>query len=160
MLGVCLRYTRSLQEAEDILQDGFIRVLKFVDSYKAEGSLEGWIRKIMVNTALNHYRSNLKYRLHENVEDYQMGTSDDPGVYGMFDVEDLMKLIQSLPLGYRMVFNLFEIEGYSHKEIAGMLKISVNTSKSQLMKARAMLRSNLTSLKETMNLTNEDEDTK
>lgn len=160
MLGVCFRYTRSQQEAEDILQDGFIRVLKFIGSYKAEGSLEGWIRKIMVNTALNHYRSNMKHRFYETIEDYQIGTSTAPDVYGTLNVEDLMKMLQTLPLGYRLVFNLYEIEGYSHKEIAKMLKVSISTSKSQLMKARAILRSKLSSLEETMNLTNEDENTK
>jgi RNA polymerase sigma factor (sigma-70 family) len=160
MLGVCMRYTKSLSDAEDVLQDGFIKVLRFIGSYKSEGSLEGWIRKIMVNTALNHYRSNLKFKFHEELDDYNAGAGVETDVYSNFAVEDLLKLIQNLPEGYRMVFNLYEIEGYSHKEISNLLGFSESTSKSQLLKARASLRNKLIALKNEMKTTNENDNSR
>ena len=152
MLGLCLRYTKSMQEAEDVLQDGFIKVLRHIGSYKAEGSLEGWIRKIMVNTALNQYRSNLRFKYHEDIAESQVSSSGSDDLYSQFALDDLLKVIQTLPDGYRMVFNLFEIEGYSHKEIADMLHVSESTSKTQLLKARMILRKKLSTLSESMNL--------
>ena len=140
MLGVCLRYTKQIDQAEDVLQDGFIKVFTNLPKYKNEGSLEGWIRKIMVNTALDHIRKNNKLVL-EN--DILVNTA----LYQHHDLTleklmaaDLLKLIQSMPEGYRIVFNMFAIEGYSHKEIADTLGVSENTSKSQYLRAREYLR--------------------
>jgi len=136
MFGVCMRYAKSTEEAEDFLQDGFIRVFRKLSSYKGEGSLEGWIRKVMVNTCLEHLRSQkISWEnigpLEEPVEDYQIPDH--------LEVKDLLQLIRLLPPGYGTIFNLFAIEGYGHKEIGEMLGISENTSKSQYSRARAQL---------------------
>jgi len=146
MLGLALRYTKSMQEAEDVLQDAFIKVLRYIPGYKAEGSLEGWIRKIVVNTALNHYRDTKKLLANAEIDDEYNSVKEDTSVYSNFNTEDLLNLIQSLPEGYRVVFNLYEIEGYNHREIGEMLEISENTSKSQLAKARIQLRMKLEAL--------------
>ncbi|MCF8296900.1 MAG: sigma-70 family RNA polymerase sigma factor [Saprospiraceae bacterium] len=143
MLGVCIRYFKSIEEAEDALQEGFIKVFSNLKNFRSEGSFEGWIRKIMVNTALNNYRSNQKHYFHTDIEEIQEQFSGDSMFNENYSCEQLLKMIQDLPTGYRLVFNLFEIEGYSHKEIAEMLNISTNTSKSQLLKARNVLKNKL-----------------
>lgn len=138
MLGVCLRYVNSHFEAEDILINGFMRVFDKIAQYKHEGSFEGWVRKIMVNEALGYIRKNKNMYLEVEIEkaDYQANYSADNCE---LEAEDLLKLVQQLPTGYRTVFNLYAVEGYSHKEIADMLQISENTSKSQLSRARTLL---------------------
>lgn len=139
MLVLCFRYCDSQEEAEDVLQDGFILVFENIRSYKGKGSLEGWIRKIMVNTALNYLKKISKFRYHEAVD--TLPDSSQPSVEPSVKMEtrELLEMIRSLPPGYRLVFNLFEVEGYSHREIAEMLEISENTSKSQLMRAKKKL---------------------
>lgn len=148
MLGVCLRYMKNLDEAEDVLQDGFIKVFTYIGQYRFEGSFEGWLRRIMINTALNAYRSNLKHHFHSDIDEQQNYLPDTitEDAYSKLSVEELLKVIQSLPHGYRMVFNLYEIEGYKHKEIAEMLKISENTSKTQLLKSKIAIRNKLAKL--------------
>jgi len=146
MLGVCMRYFRSKSEAQDALQDGFVKVYTKIDGFKGQGSLEGWIRRIMVNTSLNILRDNLKHAFHADVNDEKVQIMDSSVDYDHFNVQDIMKLVQELPKGYRIVFNMFDIDGYSHKEIAEKLQISVNTSKSQLLKARRHLRKELENL--------------
>lgn len=143
MLGVCLRYSKNQEEAEDVLQEGFIKTFSKLNDYSNEGSLEGWIRKIMVNTALDSIRKNTKFANDISIDliDYQIGNSD-------FTIEnmsanDLILLINSMPDGYKVVFNMFAIEGYSHKEIAETLGVSENTSKSQYLRAKSYLRSKL-----------------
>ena len=143
MLGICMRYFHSKEEAQDALQDGFVKIYSKIKGFKGDGSFEGWIRRIMVNTSLNLYRSNLKRMYHSDVDDEKVQIADSSVDYDQFNVQDIMKLIQDLPDGYRIIFNMFEIDGYSHKEIANSLQISVNTSKSQLLKARAHLRKEL-----------------
>jgi RNA polymerase sigma-70 factor (ECF subfamily) len=147
MLGVCLRYGRNLVEAEDVLQEGFIKVFTNLDKFRQEGSLEGWIRRIMVNTAVDHYNKQAKEGFLVSMEgmreSYSSGeTGEEEENIPVEDLteDDLMKMIQNLPDGYRLVFNMYAIEGYSHQEIADKLNISVNTSKTQLFKARRMLR--------------------
>jgi RNA polymerase sigma-70 factor (ECF subfamily) len=138
MLGVCSRYVQDEMEAEDIMIMGFVRVFEKINTFKSEGSFEGWIRRIMVNEALGHLRKQKSLKLTVNLEDsYQepVFTAEDTEL----EAEDLLILIQQLPDGYRMVFNLYAIEGYSHKEIGEMLGISENTSKSQLSRARSLL---------------------
>ena len=138
MMGVCMRYCDSEQEAEDVLQNGFITVFSNLESYKGSGSFEGWIRKIIVNTALTNIRKNKKFRQNiamENVE-FMLPAAHVGDDYA---AKDLLKVIQQLPPGGRTVFNLFAIEGYSHKEIGEMLNISEGTSKSQYSRARAYL---------------------
>ncbi len=140
MLVVCRRYTRSEQDAEDVLQEGFIKIFNNLDKYRGDGSLEGWIRRIMVNTALNHYRSNLKSMYQLDIDEVQTAIEDvRPSNFDKLNANVLLKMIESLPDGYKLVFNLYEIEGYAHKEIAEMLNVSINTSKSQLLKARRVL---------------------
>jgi RNA polymerase sigma-70 factor (ECF subfamily) len=139
MLGVCYRYTKSLPDAEDILQEGFVKVFRFLDQYKNEGELAGWIRRIMVNTALNYLKRSKKYQydlLFDNVELHVVST-DNPEI--QINTKELANLIRQLPTGYQTIFNLFGIEGFSHAEIGQMLGINENTSRSQYMRARQLL---------------------
>ena len=136
MFGVCLRYTKQREEAEDLLQEGFIKVFQKISSYKAEGSLEGWIRRVMVNTALDHIRQ--QKMLWTDLADV-VEAGDEPTIGHEIGVAELMAELQKLPTGYKTVFNLHAIEGYSHKEIGGMLGISEGTSKSQYSRARNQL---------------------
>ena len=140
MFAVCLRYMNSYDEAQDTLQDGFVKVFSKLSDFKSEGALEGWIRRIIVNTCLDAIRKNEKTKYDVSISEieYQLDFTD----YGMqnMEVEELMLMIQSMPNGYRVVFNLFAIEGFSHKEIADKLGINENTSKSQYLRARAFLR--------------------
>lgn len=136
MFGVCLRYTKQREEAEDLLQEGFIKVFQKMSSYKAEGSLEGWIRRVMVNVALDHIRK--QKMLWTELSDV-MEEGDEPVIGNEIGAAELMAELQKLPLGYKTVFNLHAIEGYSHKEIGEMLGISEGTSKSQYSRARNQL---------------------
>jgi len=140
MLGVCARYFQRIEEAEDALQDGFVKVFSNINTFRDEGSFEGWIRRIMVNTSLNLHRKNLKHYYHVDIGETETRIADVRFNFDHLDVQDMLNMIQELPNGYRIVFNLFEIEGYSHKEIADKLGVTVNTSKSQLLKARRKLR--------------------
>lgn len=145
MMGVCLRYAQDNMEAEDMLQDAFVKVFQYIGQFKFEGSFEGWIRRIVVNTAIRHLeRKKMSFK---EIDDHQPDLpSIDPSAYHFLGEEDLMKLIGALPEGYRMVFNLSVIEGYSHDEIAEMLNIQAGTSRSQLVKARKMLQSQILQL--------------
>jgi RNA polymerase sigma-70 factor (ECF subfamily) len=138
MYGVCIRYIGNRQEAEDVMIEGFMKVFTKVDQYGERGSFKGWIRRIMVNEALGYLRKNKSMYVEVDVARAEL--EPDYGMLsGILEAEDLMKLVQELPVGYRTVFNLYAIEGYSHKEIAERLGIHVNTSKSQLSRARALL---------------------
>lgn len=151
MYFVCLRYARHEAEAQDILQDAFIKVFDKLDSFRFNGSFEGWVRRIMVNTALNYCRkSTYKYE-NIGIEDYQDKVVNSKAISRLSE-QELFALIQQLPDGYRMVFNLYIIEGYSHKEIAEMLSISENTSRSQLAKARKWMQNVLEKLKTSNNV--------
>ncbi|MFD0942008.1 RNA polymerase sigma factor [Pedobacter boryungensis] len=138
MLAVCMRYAKDRMEAEDVLQLGYVKIFQKVKDYRGDGSFEGWIRRIMVNTAIESYRKNLRMLNVVPIEDAyeQPSAGFDFSSLGM---QDLMKVIQKLADGYRMVFNMYIIEGYSHKEIAETLGISEGASKSQLSRARAIL---------------------
>mgnify|MGYP005838133807 FL=1 len=138
-LGVCMRYAKDKPEAEDILQEGFLKIFERIDQYNFSGSFEGWMRRIIVNTAISNYRKNLKHYNHSNIDDiYEFEQEiSDPDVE--FSMEEMLSVIQSLSPGYRMVFNLFAIEGYPHKEIAEMLGIDIATSKSQYSRARKIV---------------------
>ena len=147
MLGVCHRYARTAADAEDILQDAFIKVFDKLHQFKFEGSFEGWIRKIVVNTALKKYSLQ---RYEKEVNGFEIKDrderSDDPSVYTHITHKELLELIKNLPDGYRIIFNLHVIEGYQHDEIAQMLGIQPGTSRSQLVKARMMLQKQITEL--------------
>jgi RNA polymerase sigma-70 factor (ECF subfamily) len=138
MLVVCMRYSKSRQEAEDILQEAFIKVFDHIKTFRRECPLEGWIRRIVVNTALNHNRSKLYMYPALDLEDIEH-TVDENLTLADFHFEELMTMVQQLAPRYQIVFNLFAIEGYSHKEIAGMLDITEGTSKSQYARARMIL---------------------
>jgi len=146
MMTVCLRYASDSMEAEDILQDGFVKTFNKLVDFKQEGSLEGWIRRIMVNTALDAIRKNKKYAQDANIDDVGFKISNFESASDDIQAEDLLKLINSMPEGYKVVFNLFAIEGYSHKEISELMNISENTSKSQYSRARSYLRTRLEKL--------------
>ena len=146
MMTVCLRYSSDSMEAEDVLQDGFVKAFNKLVDFKMEGSLEGWIRRIMVNTALDAIRKNKKYAQDANIDDVGYKLSNNEIASDQMEADDLMKLINSMPDGYRLVFNLFAIEGYSHKEIGELMNISENTSKSQYSRARSYLRTLLEKL--------------
>lgn len=138
MFGVCLQYSKDYTEAEDILQDGFIKVFTKISQFDFKGSFEGWVRRIMVNCALERYRKqNLLYTVGE-IRDYDSKLAYDD-VMGEISSKELLNLIQELSPQYKMVFNLYAIEGYSHQEIGDMLGISVGTSKSNLSRARVIL---------------------
>ena len=139
MLGVCMRYLGDQMTAEDILVEGFLKVFDKIDQYKGEGSFEGWIRRIMVNESLGYLRQR-KRLLEVPILDEAQGIADDNArIDQSLEAGELMQMIDTLPLGYRTVFNLYAIEGYAHAEIAHMLGITESTSKSQLHRARALL---------------------
>lgn len=143
MLGVCMRYSRSSEQAEDVLQDGFVKVFTKLSYYKGDGSLEGWIRRIVVNTALDQIRKNTKFKDDVALDDVDYRLELKGNVLEDLAAEDLLQLINEMPSGYKVVFNMFAIEGYSHKEIAEELDVSENTSKSQYSRARAYLKKKL-----------------
>ena len=143
MLGVCLRYARDKEEAEDMLQEGFIKVFMKLGEFRGDGSFEGWIRRIMVNTAINYYLRLRKHFYQQDIKEIEEITEDSQIAFDQLHVKDLLRLVQSLPVGYRTVFNLYEIEGYQHKEIAEIMSISVSTSKTQLLHARRLLQKRL-----------------
>jgi RNA polymerase sigma-70 factor (ECF subfamily) len=138
MMAVCLRYANDAMEAEDMLQDGFIRVFNNIHQFKFEGSFEGWVRRVVVNCALKHLQKK-RVQFTEIKDDHSNIKSTEGYAYAHLGEEELMKLISQMPDGYRIVFNLNVIEGYSHEEIAQMLNIQPSTSRSQLVKARKML---------------------
>jgi RNA polymerase sigma-70 factor (ECF subfamily) len=145
MLTVCLRYARHRMEAEDILQDAFIRVYDHIGQFEFKGSLEGWIRRIVVNTALKKYNQK-SFRDEAIGIDEGYDQSLEPSIYSDLHEEELLNVIAQLPDGYRVVFNLYAIEGYSHHEIAETLGIEESTSRSQLLKARRLLQQRIIDL--------------
>jgi RNA polymerase sigma-70 factor (ECF subfamily) len=139
MLAVCRRYARHELEAEDILQDAFIKVFDNLDKFEFKGSFEGWVRRIVVNTALKNFQKASFQREQLGLDTFDE-QSIDPEAIAHLQEEELLDLIGKLPDGYRVVFNLYVIEGYSHKEISDMLEIGESTSRSQLVKARKLLK--------------------
>ena len=138
MFAVCLRYAKNREAAEDLLQEGFVKVFNNIEKFRSEGSFEGWVRRIIVNTAVEHYRKSTKMYSVVNVDDINMDipwidTGDD------LQLEDLTNMINKLSPGYKTIFNMYVVEGYSHKEIGEMLEINEGTSKSQLARARYIL---------------------
>jgi RNA polymerase sigma factor (sigma-70 family) len=138
MYGVCLRYAQNYDEAQDILQEGFIKVFANLKSYRNEGDLEGWIRRIVINTAIEKYRARIKDLAIYN-DEMSVAYSDSNLGLEFLNVSDLLELVQSLPMQYRLIFNLYVIEGFSHKEIGEQLNINESTSRSNLARARAIL---------------------
>ena len=139
MLGVCYRYTKSMLDAEDVLQEGFIKVFKNLHQYKSDGELGAWIRRIMVNTAINFLKQQSRTRvdLSFNETNLHPVSNDDPEIN--LTVKELAELIRQLPTGYQTIFNLHAVEGYTHVEIGVLLGIHEGTSRSQYARARALL---------------------
>jgi RNA polymerase sigma-70 factor (ECF subfamily) len=139
MLGICYRYTKSMTDAEDILQEGFIKVFKYLDQYKFQGELGGWIRQIMVNTAINYLKKHSRYQYELSFTDSSLHpvTADDPEI--ILNAKELAELVRQLPPGYQTIFNLHAVEGYTHVEIGKILGINEGTSRSQYARARNLL---------------------
>jgi len=154
LFSVCLKYSPSHAEAQDNLQDAFITIFKKIKQFKHKGSFEGWLKRIAINTTLQRYRKTAVFQIvgEDQIEDKTIQIDDD-------DVEDiplkfLLECIQSLPDRYRLVFNLYVMDGYSHKEISDLLTITVGTSKSNLNRARAILKEQVTTYKNQLNTHN------
>ncbi|MBX2815843.1 MAG: sigma-70 family RNA polymerase sigma factor [Saprospiraceae bacterium] len=145
MMTVCLRYARNRADAEDILQEGFVLLFKNIAKYQGTGSFEGWIRRIFVNTALKKYQRKRFDKERVGIEHVQEPELDATALSSLSE-QEIIALIQELPEGYRIVFNMFAIEGYSHKEIAAQLGINEATSRTQLLKARKQLQRKLLKL--------------
>ena len=138
MFGVCLRYSNNYEDAEDILQDGFLKVFEKIGQFAFRGAFEGWMRRIMVNTALERYKKESQViNIGDNIKDYE--EISDAEIHSNMSAQELVKFVQELSPKYRLVFNMYAIEGYSHKEISNALDISEGTSKSNLSRARSIL---------------------
>lgn len=144
MLSVCRQYIKDLHQAEDIMITAFMKVFTNLKNFKHEGSFEGWIRRIMINECISYIRVQKKVKF---IEDENFFEESFNNIESQFSVEDIQFLIDNLPDGYKMVFNLYAIEGYKHQEISEMLGINEGTSKSQLSHARKMLQNNISKLK-------------
>ncbi|MCH5173404.1 MAG: sigma-70 family RNA polymerase sigma factor [Bacteroidales bacterium] len=143
MFAVCLRYMGDRESAEDVLQDGFVTLFAKIGTYTGDGSFEGWARKIFVNTALMSLRKNDVLKGSEDADAAVSLSSDAPSAVQDLGYKELCRMISELPAGFRTVFNMYVVEGYSHQEIAESLGISVSTSRSQLLRARAMLQAKI-----------------
>ncbi len=146
MMGVCVRYVGDRETARDLLQDGFVKVFTSMDSYSGVGSFEGWMRKIFVNCALEYLRRSDVLREAATLDNSAELAQPDHSVVSEMSAVELMKLVQELPEGFRLVFNLFAIEGYSHKEISDMLNITESTSRSQYTRAKQLLQRRINEL--------------
>ncbi|WP_044171809.1 RNA polymerase sigma factor [Flectobacillus major] len=146
LMGVCRRYARSKEEAEDIYQEAFVKIFNNIKSLEKPEAVGAWVRKTVIHTAINFYHSNLKFQQNTDYEAVVLSNDDYPNILAALSNEDLLALIHQLPDGYRMVFNLYVIDGYNHVEIGNMLGISENTSKSQLSRAKELLRKQLKKL--------------
>ncbi len=139
MLGVCYRFAKNREDAEDMLQEGFIKVFTQIHQYRNEGALEGWIRRIIVHTCINILKKNKKFSESVDIIHANSIHIKEEVIPSIMQAKQVVECIRSLPIGYRTVLNLYAIEGYSHKEIAGMLDIEESTSRSQYTRAKAML---------------------
>lgn len=144
LFGICMRYAGNRMEAQDVLQEVFVKIYNNIGSYNHEGSFEGWLRRIAVNTSITNYRKNLKHAFQKDVDDL-MKSQEEPATFDdlEYTAEEMMQCIERLPLGYKTIFNMYVIEGFMHKEISEMLNIDVNTSKSQLSRAKNYLQREL-----------------
>mgnify|MGYP000802623954 FL=1 len=143
MFSVCIRYAGQRDTAEDLLQDGFVTLFSRLDSYKGNGSFEGWARRIFINTALMYLRKKDALKMSEDIDNARNLASEYTSQIQDIGYQELMKLIMTLPTGFRTVFNLYVLEGYSHKDIAEMLDISETTSRTQLSRARVWLQNRI-----------------
>ena len=149
LFSVCLKYSRNYAEAEDNLQDAFLTIFKKIDQYKNKGSFEGWLKRVTINTVLQQYRNQKVFDIvnENNIEEVDIETEEDT-----LSIDYLLKIIQELPDRYRLVFNLYVLDGYSHKDIAEMLDINIGTSKSNLARARQILKQTIVQYQQNENL--------
>ena len=148
--AICLRYMPTKEDAEDVLIMGFTAIFTKMDTFKQEGSFEGWMKRIIVNTAISTLRSNSKYyeMEHGNEDLEQKGRADSANtIYSQINMKEILAQIQQMPAGYRTIFNLYAIEGYSYEEIAQLLQVNIGTVRSQLAKARKKLQKKLQAFK-------------
>ena len=147
LFAICLRYSKNRMEAEDVLQEVFVKIYTHIHTYHFDGSFEGWLKRIAVNTSITYYRKSIRKQLEKDLDDGISQMPDEAFAFdGDYSMEDMLQCIDALPLGYRTVFNMYCIEGYKHKEIAELLKIDINTSKSQLSRAKVHLQNELMKL--------------
>ncbi|MBN2669041.1 MAG: RNA polymerase sigma factor [Bacteroidales bacterium] len=146
MMGLCLRYAKDNAEAEDVLQEGFIKIFSNIDQYNGEGSFEGWMKRIVINTAISNYRKNLKRYYQVDIEEPNVQSISSDWKTTEYTKEELLNTIKTLPEGYKIVFNLYAIEGYKHKEIGELLGIDETTSKSQYSRAKKQIQEKLAEL--------------
>jgi RNA polymerase sigma-70 factor (ECF subfamily) len=139
MMGMCYRYTKSLADAEDVLQEGFIKVFTKLKQFKNEGELGAWIRKIMIHTAINYLKKHNRYKIELQLEEVPLHPVSYQNPEVVLDTKQLVELIRSLPVGYQTVFNLIAVEGYKQPEVAHILQMNENTVRSKYNRARAML---------------------
>jgi len=145
---ICLRYASSSDDAQDMLQEGFIKIFTHIKQFSEKGSFEGWMKRIIINNSINYYHKTYKFRYHDDVnESYELETDESLYDENDFTYEELIKMINELPIGYKTIFNLYAIEGFKHKEIAEMLNISENTSKSQYHRAKKILQDKIEAIK-------------
>lgn len=149
LFSICLKYSRNYAEAEDNLQDAFLTIFKKIDQFKNKGSFEGWLKRVTINTVLQQYRNQKVFDIvNENIiDDTEIDVDEDN-----ISIDYLLQIIQELPDRYRLVFNLYVLDDYSHKDIADMLDITIGTSKSNLSRARQILKQTIVSYKEKINL--------
>lgn len=145
MMGICLRYSNNSEDAKDILNEGFIKAFRYLHRYQIGTSLEGWIRRIMINTSIDFYRKAIRHRT-EDIEYASSAPATGEDAISSYSAKEILSVIQTLPPSYRAVFNLYAIEGFSHKEVAEQLGISESTSRSNLVKARTKLKALLQDL--------------
>jgi RNA polymerase sigma factor (sigma-70 family) len=147
LLGVCMRYTKNAQQAEDVLQEAFIRIFSGLKSFEEKSSLKTWMERIVINAAITHLKRNQKHAFQEDIETVEQYLPVEDVLFeASFTEEELLTVIRELPTGYQTVFNLYAIEGYKHREIAEMLEIDINTSKSQYSRSRKLIQERLTVL--------------
>jgi RNA polymerase sigma-70 factor (ECF subfamily) len=139
MMAICMRYANSRFDAEDVFHEAFVKVFKNIHTWSG-GSFEGWMRRIFVNTAINYYHQNKKYQSHIDSSYLENTVSSTENIIAQLSNQELLQMISRLPEGYKMIFNLYVVEGYDHAEIAEMLNIAEGSSKSQLSKAKAYLK--------------------
>lgn len=148
LFSLCLKYSRNYAEAEDNLQDSFVTIFNKISQYNNKGSFEGWLKRVTINTALQRYRDKGVFNIinEENIEDVTVEVEDDD-----LSIDYLLNIIQELPDRYRLVFNLYVLDGYSHKDVANMLSITTGTSKSNLARARLILKEKIENYKASQN---------
>lgn len=139
MLGICYRFAQNKEDAEDMLQEGFVKVFNKIEGFQNKGSFEGWIRKIMVHTCINFLKRNKRFQLTQDISEANEVPAREESIASILQSKQVLECIRLLPLGYRTVLNLYAIEGYSHKEVGDLLEIGESTSRSQFTRAKNML---------------------